>query len=260
MRALAVVILVVGFILGGWAAAAAETGAQAERPAKVTADKLNLRGSPSTTGEVVGSMLRDDAVTIIEEQGEWYHLRLEGGQTGWAARKFIQVIAEAPTGTSETPTPEPSHGGAKEAVLPRAAKPGGGGGSTIGSVLKWGCFLGAGACGYLAYNEHSQGNDSYDAYKERYASLTPPRGNWNLVEAERDANHFLLEAKDHDKTANTYIYAASGLGAAFLVQQLFFGKHHDQAAVETDCPANEPLLACGLRQGQLRAAVTLARF
>jgi hypothetical protein len=259
MRALAVVILVVGFVLGGWATAAAETGAPAERPAKVTADRLNLRGSPSTTGEVVGSMVRDDAVTILEEQGEWYRLRLEGGQTGWAARKFIQVITEAPAETSETPTPGPSHGGAKEAVTPRAEKKGGGGGgSFIGSAFKWGCLLGAGACGYLAYSENSQGNDSYDEYKAEYKRLV---GNGqNPTQALKKTEYLRVAAEDHDKTAQTYAIAAGGLGAAFLVQQLFFGKHHDEAAIETGRPATEPLLACGLRQGQLRAAVTLARF
>jgi hypothetical protein len=258
MRALAVVILVTGFILGGWATAAAQAGAPAERPAKVTADRLNLRGSPSTTGEVVGSMVRDDAVTILEEQGEWYRLRLEGGQTGWAARKYIQVIADVPAEASGTRTPAPSDGGAKEAVTPRAEKQGGGGGSFIGSVFKWGCLLGAGACGYLAYNENSQGNDDYNAYKAEYkrrvdSGATPEQ-------AQNRAEYLRVAAEDHDKTAQTYGIAAGGLGAAFLVQQLFFGKHHDQAAVETDRPASEPLLACGLRQGQLRAAVTLARF
>jgi hypothetical protein len=259
MRALAVVVLVTGFILGSWATAAAEANAPAERPAKVIADRLNLRGSPSTTAAVVSSMARDDAVTIIEEQGEWYRLRLPGGQTGWAARKYIQITADAPTGTTETPTPESSHDRAREVVTPRAEKREGGG-SFIGSVLKWGCFLGAGACGYLAYHEHTQGNDSYDAYKERYAALTPPQGNSTPESALLAAEPLRLAAKDHDKKANTYIYAAGGLGAAFLVQQIFFGKHHDQAALETGRPGSEPLLAGGVRQGEFRAAVTFARF
>jgi hypothetical protein len=261
MRALAVVILVAGFILGGWATAAAETSAPAERPGKVLADRLNLRGSPATTGEVVGSMVRDDTVTIIEEQGEWYRLRLEGGQTGWAARKFIQIVAETPTEASETATPEPSHDKAKKAVAPRTEKQGGGGGSFIGSVLKWGCLLGAGACGYLAYNEHTQGNDSYDEYKAKFAALAPPGSSVATQKsALNKAEYLRVAAEDHDKTSQTYMYAAGGLGAAFLVQQLFFGKHHDQAALENGRLANEPLLACGLRQGQLRAAVTFARF
>jgi SH3-like domain-containing protein len=277
MRALAVVILVVGFILGSWATATAETGVPAERSAKVTADRLNLRGSPSTTAEKVGSLVRDEAVTILEEQGEWYRLRLEGGQTGWAARKFIEVVAEAPTETpeaSETATPEPSDDGARKAVMPRAKKQGGGGGSLIGSVLKWGCFLGAGACGYLAYDEHSQGNDSYDRYKTEYEAEYQAQYNWLTLnplteDTARDRAHtealakteyLRANAEDHDQYSQTFAYAAGGLGAAFLVQQLFFGKHHDQAAVETARPATEPRLACGIRQGQLRAAVTLARF
>lgn len=261
MRALAIVILVAGFILGGWTAAAAETGAPAERPAKVSADRLNLRGSPSTTGEVVGSMVRDDAVTILEEQGEWYRLRLESGQTGWAAAKYIQVVAEPPTETSATPAPERSDNKARETVAPRAEKKhDGGGGSFLGSVLKWGCLVGAGACGYLAYNEHTQGNDSYDEYEAEYKRLiitVPPHTTARALEV---AEPLRVDAEDHDDMANTYLYAAGGLGAAFLVQQLFFGKHDDQAALETGRSANEPLLACGLRRGQLRAAVTLARF
>lgn len=260
MRALAVVILVAGLVLGGWASAAAETGAPAERPGKVTADRLNLRGTPSTTGEVVGSMVRDDAVTILDEQGEWYRLRLADGLTGWAARKYIQIIAEAPTETSETPRAEPAVPQAREVMKPRAEKRGGGGGSFLGGVFKWGCFLGAGACGYLAYSESSQGNDSYDEYKKKYnrlITIVPPLSE---TQAAKKAEYLRVAAEDHDKKAQTYIYAAGGLGALFLVQAVFFGKHHDQAVRETARPEDEPLVACGLRQGQLRAAVTLARF
>ena len=150
-------------------------------------------------------------------------------------------------------------------MTPRAEKPvegeGAGGGSFIGSVFKWGCFLGAGACGYLAYSEHTQGNDSYDEYEAKYAALIPPQGTSTPESALRKAEPLRLDAEDHDKNANTFIYAAGGLGVAFLVQQLFFGKGgDDRAGQETTAPADAPLLACGLRQGQLRAAVTIARF
>jgi uncharacterized protein YgiM (DUF1202 family) len=261
MRVLAIVILVTGFILGGWATASAEAGAAAERPGKVTADRLNLRGSPSTTGDVVGSMARDDTVTIIEEQGEWYRLRLENGQTGWAAKKFVQVVTDNPTENSETsgtPAPKSSGDGAKEAVTKPAAKQGGGGGSFIGAVFKWGCLLGAGACGYLAYSENSKGNDLYDDYKAEYARLV--KTGHTTAQALNRAEPLRLDAKDHDKKSETYQIAGGGLLALFLVQEFFFNKHHDQAATQTNRSPDQPLLACGLRQGQLRAAVTLARF
>jgi hypothetical protein len=260
MRAFAIVILVVGFMLGCGAAAFAETDAPAERPAKITADRLNLRDAPSTSGAVVGSMVQGDEVTILEEQGEWYNVRLADGQTGWAAAKFIQVIAGEPAETPKASKRESSSGGAKAAMTGKEERHQGGGGSVIGSVIKWGCLLGAGVCGYLSYSESTKGDDSYDDYKARYAELTPPQGTWSPQAALEDAEHFRLDAEDHDSSSKTFAIAAGGLGAAFLVQQLFLGKDGDQAANGPTEPAEAPLLACGLRQGQLRAAVTLARF
>ncbi len=260
MRAFAIVILVVGFMLGCGVAAFAQTDAPAERPAKVTADRLNLRSAPSTSGDVVGSLVQGTELTILEEQGEWYNVRLADGQTGWVSAKYVEVLSGLPVETPQKSKEGSSSGPARTAVTAHAEKEDGGGGSVLGAVVKWGCLLGAGVCAYLSYDESTKGDDSYDAYKARYAELTPPQGTWTPEAALIEAEPFRLDAEDHDSSSKTFAIAAGGLGAAFLVQQLFLGKHNDQAANESAEKTEAPLLACGLRQGQLRAAVTLARF
>jgi hypothetical protein len=262
MRAFAIVILVIALAVASWAPAAAAPGAAAERSGKITADRLNLRGSPSTSGEVVGSLTRDEVVTILDEQGEWYHIQMPDGRDGWAAAKYVQVTSETPGGSPATGSGPAGSEEAKQAMTPAAATPHSeGGGSVIRGVLKWGCLLGAGVCGYLSYDEYTKGNSSYDDYEARYKELTPPVGSHSYEEALALAEPLRVEAEDHDQKSKNYAIAAGVLGAAFLVQELFLGgKDDDQAARIPAEVSPAALLACDLRGGQVRAAVTLARF
>jgi hypothetical protein len=116
----------------------------------------------------------------------------------------------------------------------------------VRGVLKWGSFFGALACGGLAYNEHSLGNDSYDQYE---AMVLEEGGTPAEAEFRR------LEAIDHDEKAQTFLIAGGARFGAFLVQQIFFGGGDDRG--EGDRSERVEVRAAGR---EVRAGLVLARF
>jgi uncharacterized protein YgiM (DUF1202 family)/Tfp pilus assembly protein PilF len=49
---------------------------------------LNVRSSPSSQGQVMGSLKSGDMRPLLEEADEWYQVELQDGQSGWISRKF----------------------------------------------------------------------------------------------------------------------------------------------------------------------------
>ena len=49
---------------------------------------LNVRSTPSSRGEVMGSLKRGDMRPLLEETGEWYQVELQDGQSGWVSQEF----------------------------------------------------------------------------------------------------------------------------------------------------------------------------
>lgn len=231
------------------AAAAADKDQAAGRPARVTADKLNLREGPGSGFAVVRSLTRDTVVTVLQEQGEWWRVRLDDGTTGWVAAKYVALQAAEGTGGGQTPAGEGAAPGAKPAARPAPGAPqGGGGGSALGPVLKWGCLAGAVVAGGLWYSEHSSGNDAYDEYKTLFQ-----KGEYTAAEAKYQ------ETTDHDDKAQVYGIAGGVLFGLFVLQQFVLGGHHsDQAGIEILPPG--PPLAMGPQGGALRAELVRVRF
>jgi hypothetical protein len=247
MRKMLVLLLVV-FLAGQGLAlriAHAETGST--RQGQISADRLNVRSGPGTTNAVVASAANGETVTILGEEGDWFKVELASGTVGWVAKKFVTESAPAapenPKGEAGKPAP------ATSTSAPKIEEKKSGGGLTIGTVLKWGCFLGAGAVGYLAYNEHTQGNDAYDEYKAdvQTRGISP-----SVAEPKR------LDAKDHDSTSLTYSMVAGGLFGAFLVQQFFLGGD-DEGSAELDSDRALPLSFDPVTKAW-RAQIVLARF
>jgi uncharacterized protein YgiM (DUF1202 family)/tetratricopeptide (TPR) repeat protein len=59
-------------------------------PGRVNADLLNLRSAPDITADnVVGQLVLDTAVTVLETRGEWMRIRTQSGATGWVATVYI---------------------------------------------------------------------------------------------------------------------------------------------------------------------------
>jgi hypothetical protein len=55
---------------------------------------LALRSEPG--GVRIMKMGPDTLFTVVGEQGEWAHLRLSTGETGWAAKAYIGCCVTAP--------------------------------------------------------------------------------------------------------------------------------------------------------------------
>ena len=49
---------------------------------------LNVRSQPSTKGEVLGYLERDDMMPLISESGDWYEVGIDESTTGWVHKKF----------------------------------------------------------------------------------------------------------------------------------------------------------------------------
>ena len=49
---------------------------------------LNVRSTPSSQGQVLGSLKRGDMRPLLEEKDEWYQVKLQDGKSGWVSQKF----------------------------------------------------------------------------------------------------------------------------------------------------------------------------
>jgi SH3-like domain-containing protein len=85
----------------------------------VTVSGLYLRESPSIESEPV-SLLGEDAIVYpLEVAGEWVHVRVHEGPTGWVSRLYLSATPDtAPSGgpTTFTPAPNLARGGMNQRV------------------------------------------------------------------------------------------------------------------------------------------------
>lgn len=88
----------------GWASSAYITKAVAEsatgsasptssnsfpKKAQVTASSLNIRSGARVDREVVATVTKGTALTLLASQGEWYKVKLTNGTVGWAVKAYI---------------------------------------------------------------------------------------------------------------------------------------------------------------------------
>ena len=82
----------------------------------ITAKKLNLRGGPSENYGVVGHLVKGDAVTEIENKGEWTQIAPPAGSFAYVAAQYLSQDAAAlaaagltpPTVAATAPPPTPA--------------------------------------------------------------------------------------------------------------------------------------------------------
>jgi hypothetical protein len=63
----------------------------------VTVRNVNLRASPSTDAQVISTLPRGQKVAMIEQQGDWTHIQVEGDGTpaqGWVSNSFLKDEAD----------------------------------------------------------------------------------------------------------------------------------------------------------------------
>lgn len=246
VRKMVVFVIALLFLTEGILPAIA--GAKDEGKAmRVTATSLNVRSGPGTQNAVVRSVPKGGVVTVVEEQGEWCRVRLDDGTEGWASAKYLEPI---PEGETQEKPDQPSREEPRTETQRREAleKPSDGGGSALGSILKWGSLAGAAVAGGLAYSEKSKGDDSYEEYKDLFNA-------GKTDEAEVKWN----ETGDHDDKAQMYAIVGGGLFGLFLLQQFVLGGGEKDGRAEF-APARDLPLAWDPRSGQVRLGLTLARF
>jgi hypothetical protein len=62
---------------------------------------LALRSEPDFRGYRIMKMGPETLFTVLEEQGDWAHIRLRTGETGWAAKAYVGCCKIAPAIGSE---------------------------------------------------------------------------------------------------------------------------------------------------------------
>lgn len=80
-----------------------------EKVARVTADQLNIRSTPSLDGTVVKLANQGQIFTVlaVSDDGQWVHLAEQGTALGWGAAEFLAVeerVAQNPGDSPATPT------------------------------------------------------------------------------------------------------------------------------------------------------------
>jgi len=76
------------FLLCAWLLACGSVPARAES-ARITGSVVNVRSGPGTQYEVVGNILQDSSVDILEVSGEWYKIRFAKLE-GWVHKSLIE--------------------------------------------------------------------------------------------------------------------------------------------------------------------------
>jgi uncharacterized protein YraI len=79
------------------------TPAQTETVGTVTADLLNIRSEPSTSGAIVDTANNGERFAIVgrSQDGVWLQVAENGKLLGWAAAEFLQVQQDAPIGPAQ---------------------------------------------------------------------------------------------------------------------------------------------------------------
>ena len=70
----------------------------------VTATSLRMRGSPSTSADVIASASRGTVVTVLAQQGDWVEVRLPSGAQGWMHGDYLsEPVTAADAGAGALP-------------------------------------------------------------------------------------------------------------------------------------------------------------
>lgn len=64
--------------------------------AVVNVSVLNVRSGPDTAFQLLTTVSRDTALTILQAQGEWLQVKLPSGQTGWVSAQYTDIPAASP--------------------------------------------------------------------------------------------------------------------------------------------------------------------
>lgn len=67
----------------------------------IRASRLNVRRQPNLAAERIDMLSRGAQVTILDEEGSWYHIQAEGGALeGWVAKRYVDTATAQATSPS----------------------------------------------------------------------------------------------------------------------------------------------------------------
>ncbi len=69
---------------------------QGEKIAVVTGSVVNVRSGPGTSNGITGQVYQGNSLPVLGQSGDWYHVRLPSGVTGWVAGWLLSVRAASP--------------------------------------------------------------------------------------------------------------------------------------------------------------------
>lgn len=56
---------------------------------RVNVSTLNVRGAASVSSEIVGHVRRGERLTVIADSGDWLHVKLNDGTSGWVSSELV---------------------------------------------------------------------------------------------------------------------------------------------------------------------------
>jgi uncharacterized protein YgiM (DUF1202 family) len=56
---------------------------------RVNVSTLNVRGAASVSSEIVGHVRRGERLTVIADSGDWLHVKLSDGTSGWVSSELV---------------------------------------------------------------------------------------------------------------------------------------------------------------------------
>ncbi|QTL49763.1 SH3 domain-containing protein [Priestia aryabhattai] len=68
---------------------------------KVTASKLNVRSGAGTTYGIIGSVVKDQTLSVVSKSGSWYKINYNG-RTGYVSSDYVQASGTTPSAESTT--------------------------------------------------------------------------------------------------------------------------------------------------------------
>lgn len=76
-----------------------------EKTAKASKDNINIRLQPNESCPVLGQIHKNEIVTILSDNGEWYKIEPAGNSFGWIHKKFVNKNAETNISIAEPAAP-----------------------------------------------------------------------------------------------------------------------------------------------------------
>ena len=76
----------------GWASSSFINAQPRQGTVSTAGGNLNIRSGPSTANSVIASVPNGTPLTVLDIIGNFYRVRLQNGQTGYASRDFIRLV------------------------------------------------------------------------------------------------------------------------------------------------------------------------